>query len=93
MPYVDQRLRATVAPELDALIQRLRAELDADPDGYEGLLNYTITSLCLGTIPGRRYRYIARTTGVLENVKQEFYRRYAAPYEDEQIEKSGDVFE
>lgn len=92
MPYVDQRLRATVAPELDALVERLRAELDADPDSYEGLLNYTITSLCLRTIPGRRYRYVARTTGVLENVKQEFYRRYAAPYEDEQIEKSGDVY-
>ena len=35
---------------------------------------------------------IARVTGVLENVKQEFYRRYAEPYEDEQIERSGDVY-
>ena len=40
----------------------------------------------------RRYASIARATGVLENVKQEFYRRYAAPYEDEQRERSGDVY-
>jgi hypothetical protein len=32
-------------------------------------------------------------TGVLENIKQEFYRRAAAPYEDRKINQNGDVKE
>jgi len=30
--------------------------------------------------------------GVLENVKQEMYRRLAAPYEDKKAEENGDVY-
>ena len=40
-----------------------------------------------------RYHTIARITGVLENVKQEFYRRVAGGYEDHGIENSGDIAE
>jgi len=29
--------------------------------------------------------------GVLECVKQEFYRRRAVPYEEEKIEENGDI--
>jgi hypothetical protein len=32
-------------------------------------------------------------TGVLENIKQEFYRRVAVPYEEEKIVKNGDIRE
>jgi hypothetical protein len=39
-----------------------------------------------------RYSRIAEITGVLENVKQEFYRRIASPYEDEKIKENGDVY-
>jgi hypothetical protein len=31
-------------------------------------------------------------TGVIENVKTEFYRRVAVPYEDKKIADNGDVF-
>ena len=31
--------------------------------------------------------------GVLECVKQEFYRRMVAPYEDKKCEENGDVFQ
>ena len=37
------------------------------------------------------YGMIAHLTGVLENVKQEFYRRIAGPYEDEAITRNGDL--
>jgi len=41
----------------------------------------------------QRHRYftIARVTGVLQNVSQEFYRRMAGPYEDDAIQKNGDI--
>jgi hypothetical protein len=38
-----------------------------------------------------RYGTIATITGVFKNIADEFYRRVASPYEDKQIEKSGDV--
>jgi hypothetical protein len=39
------------------------------------------------------YNKIAMITGVLENIKQEFYRRIAAPYEDTKIIQNGDIKE
>ena len=39
-----------------------------------------------------RYQTIAQITGVLENVKQEFYRRVAVPYEDTKVAENGDVW-
>jgi hypothetical protein len=93
VPYI----RPEDRPELDApareLAAAVRAKAETSGGAFEGYLNYAITRLVLEVLPERRYASIARATGVLENVKQEFYRRYAAPYEDEQIEKSGDVYE
>ena len=38
-----------------------------------------------------RYWIIAILTGTFKNIADEIYRRVAAPYENQQIEKSGDV--
>jgi hypothetical protein len=97
MPYIAQEHR----PKLDALIESLAdavarvAKEQADITAYAGLLNYTLTRVtmlvvekCCGPI---RYATIATVSGVLKNVNDEFYRRVAAPYEDKQIAKNGDV--
>ncbi len=39
------------------------------------------------------YSKLAVITGVLENVKQEFYRRVGEPYEDKKIRENGDIRE
>ena len=39
------------------------------------------------------YPKIAMVTGVLENIKQEYYRRVAEPYEDMKIRQNGDIKE
>ena len=39
------------------------------------------------------YTKIAVATGVLENIKQEFYRRIASSYEDKKIIENGDIKE
>ena len=93
MPYIAPEDRPGLDPAIHELAAAVRAKAEARGGGFEGFLNYAITRLVLEVLPSRRYASIARATGVLENVKQEFYRRYAAPYEDEQIEKSGDVYE
>ena len=92
MPYIAPEDRPDLDPAIDELAAAVRAKAEERDGSFEGFLNYAITRLVLGVLPSRRYASIARATGVLENVKQEFYRRYAAPYEDEQIDKSGDVY-
>lgn len=64
-----------------------------DKDALDGILNYTITRLldCYDLSGDPRYKKINSAVGVLECVKQEFYRRLAGPYEDTAIEKNGDI--
>lgn len=92
MPYIAQEDRRALDPAIEKLVDAVRERAEQHQGSFEGYLNYALTRLVLGVVPERRYASIARVTGVLENVKQEFYRRYAAPYEDEQVDKSGDVY-
>ena len=85
MPYIDQPARA-----------RLGA---GDTPASPGELNYAITMLVDAYLPrstetaGRlRYAHLNEAIGVLECAKLELYRRVAAPYEDEKITESGDVY-
>lgn len=41
---------------------------------------------------GLDYQTISDIQGALETTKQEFYRRFAAPYEDRKLEANGEVF-
>ena len=87
MPYIKQDRRKTLDSSIEALQIRLAAA-----GGNEGDLNYVISRL-IGSafLNDTRYHTIARVTGVLDNVKAEFYRRLGVPYENEAIEKNGDV--
>ena len=61
----------------------------------EGELNYAITMLAqrwMNRHGGLSYANINAVVGVLECAKQEFYRRLAAPYEDEKARLNGDVY-
>ena len=94
MPYTAQEKRDKLDAHIDALaeaINKLASESD-DPLTYAGMLNYSCTTLALKVLPEKRYGTIATVSGVFSNISDEFYRRYAVPYEDEQIEKNGDVY-
>ena len=77
------------------IINSAREQLD---DGglpnSAGELNYMISSLIDEYLHeyGKNYTNINEVIGVLECAKLELYRRIAAPYEDEKIEKNGDVY-
>lgn len=79
MPYVKQQYR-------DLLVR----ETPKNP----GELNYCITELLIGYIHDRGlcYATINDVLGALSGATQEFYRRVAAPYEDEKIKENGDVY-
>jgi hypothetical protein len=97
MPYISQDHRLTLDPLIDKLALQIVQE--AKGMGYDGafagLLNYTCTRLALKIVRQQfgsmRYWIIAILTGTFKNIADEFYRRIAVPYENSQIEKTGDV--
>lgn len=81
MPYISQERRQEIN--------------DGDYPIGVGELNFILTSMCLeflGPSEDLRYEDYNDVVGVLECVKQEFYRRMVAEYEDRKIEENGDVF-
>jgi hypothetical protein len=97
MPYIADQHRQLLDPLIDELARQLAREAGAlHHDGAcAGLLNYTCTRLALQVVRQQfgpmRYWLIALLTGTFKNIADEFYRRIAIPYEDRQMEKSGDV--
>ncbi len=88
MPYIEQSERG----KYEKCIQDLLKILKGQPlQKVDGELNYVITTLLKGLYEPKYFSY-NRAIGVLETTKQEFYRRAVAPYEDEKIEKAGDIY-
>ncbi len=96
MPYIDENSRKVLDRYIDDLADVITnfSELDNEKVmGVLGDLNYCISRL-VGIVTGdTSYAKVAMITGVLENVKQEFYRRVAVPYEEEKIVQNGDIKE
>jgi hypothetical protein len=108
MPYIDKEQRQMVDDCINDVVMCIKTTL-LDKDNINsfktdhisnqdmikicGVLNYIITRVCAKIITEVSYSKIAIITGVLENVKQEFYRRMASPYEDKKINQNGDVSE
>jgi hypothetical protein len=97
MPYISLGHRQALDPLIDKLALQIvhEAQVMGYDGAFAGLLNYTCTRLALKVVRHRygamRYWIIAILTGIFKNISDEFYRRIAVPYENRQIEKSGDV--
>ena len=87
MPYIKQEKRPLYKKEIEGLVRKLEAQPLTEQDGD---LNYIVTSI-MKTLYKPRYFNYNRALGVLEAIKQEYYRRVVAPYEDEKIRENGDV--
>ena len=93
MPYIKEEKREELHPCIDNLIRCLDPEKDLIIDNILGNINYTFSRILGGLMGTPSYDKIAMITGVLENIKQEFYRRVAEPYEDKKILENGDIKE
>jgi hypothetical protein len=97
MPYIRPEHRGALDLAIRELANRIAEISRSLPEetAFAGLLNYACTSLAMEVVEARfgrvRYGTIATVTGVFKNIADEFYRRVAAPYEDVQIAKNGDV--
>jgi hypothetical protein len=92
MPYIKPEQRLALDEHIKKLSEEIKRLSGDDKMAFAGLLNYSCTKLALALIPKRGYVFIALITGVFKNIADEFYRRYAAPYEDEKIRENGDVY-
>jgi hypothetical protein len=87
MPYIKQEKRPLYKEDIENLVRKLAEQPVKEQDGD---LNYVVTSIMKMLYQPRYFNY-NRAMGVLEAIKQEYYRRVVAPYEDKKIEENGDV--
>lgn len=98
MPYINEEERLELDQCIDrmiACIKNTKTSLN-DPNDIKnhlGRINYSFSRILAGLMDRPSYNKIAMITGVLENIKQEFYRRIASPYEDLKIVQNGDIKE
>jgi hypothetical protein len=88
MPYIKREERS----RYDGLIRQVVDAFSGLPaETLDGHLNYFITRI-LVTLYRPSYFEYSRVQGVLECIKQEFYRRKVAPYEEDKMRQHGDVY-
>lgn len=88
LPYIKANLRPKIDSKLNPLLTLLQ---EYDETDIDGIVNYVITRIIKTQYPPKSYRKLNSAIGVIESVKQEFYRRVAVPYETEKIKFNGDV--
>lgn len=98
MPYVKEEDREELDICIDQLtncIRDIKHSLNNPHDFsiYLGRINYCFSRIVSGLMGQPSYTKVAMITGVLENIKQEFYRRVAVPYEELKIQQNGDIKE
>ena len=87
MPYINKEKREIFDPEINMLIKKLHED-EWDPGAVNYVFSRVVNHL-FKMYPS--YSTINDIVGVLENVKAEFVRRKAVPYEEEKIKINGDI--
>jgi hypothetical protein len=93
MPYIKKEDRKPYNESISRLALATQ-DFGNNSAAIDGHLNFIISEfLCQALDLSHRPKYskINLALGVLECVKQELYRRIAAPYEDNKIDANGDL--
>jgi len=93
MPYIEQRYRDLIDPEVDKLIDGLK-RFDVGSIVPDGAINYVFTRILLAFFnEPTSYFNIERVIGLLECIKMEYMRRIGEPYENMKRIQNGEVFD
>ncbi len=93
MPYISQDKRAMLEPALTKIFDALRQiQCDFPDDSFEGTMNYLFTTLLVRLYTLNNYDEHNRVIGLLDCVKNEYYRRRVTPYERNKAVENGDVY-
>lgn len=98
MPYIDEEQRKELDEAIEVMANAIMNYQTAlvNPHNFAnflGRINYCFSRVLSTVMHDVSYSKIAMATGVLENIKQEFYRRVAEEYEDKKILENGDIKE
>lgn len=87
MPYIDQKTRDELEPSLKPLLDKIGINTK------KGELTYILYSIALKYLNthGRSYQNISETVSSLADAENEMRRRILGPYEDQAIERNGDI--
>ncbi len=91
MPYIKSEKRVVLEPHIARLVGAIR-NLEANSTDLDGTMNYTITTLINRCYPDLSYKTVNAAMGMLNCVGHEYYRRQAAPYENQKAFENGDVY-
>lgn len=96
MPYIKEEERQELDSCIDQMIVCIRDNKTSlnnphDFQNYLGRINYCFSRILGGLMKEPSYNKIAMITGVLENIKQEFYRRVGVSLEERKIRENGDM--
>jgi hypothetical protein len=90
MPYIKSEDRYNI----EYLLRNIRRAINNNEINTCGELNFMITTILHTFIEkqGCNYSNLNNVIGLLECIKQEYYRRIVADYEDKKIEENGDIY-
>lgn len=102
MPYIKEERRTSLDFSIGNAVEVIKSNIEKSYNKnisnqelleLSGDINYFVSRL-ISQISGEiSYSKICIITGVLENIKQEFYRRVAVAYENKKINENGDIKE
>ena len=106
MPYIKNDRRNKIDDKINSLILSIKTNISGCDNPYDlqkltneqfldiaGDINYSVSRIVTKLMGDPSYAKIAIITGVLENIKQEFYRRVGTTLEDKKIIENGDIKE
>ena len=102
MPYIKEENRIVLDRSIGGAVETIKSNVqksfgdNLNVDEFlaiSGGINYFVSRLVAQLMGEVSYGKICVITGVLENIKQEYYRRVASPYEDKKIVQNGDIKE
>lgn len=95
MPYIDEKRREFFNESINLICLSLNKKNNKLTNeeflSLCGDINYCFSRIISNVMGDVSYSKIAIITGVLENIKQEFYRRVAEGYENKKIAENGDI--
>jgi len=96
MPYIKEEARAILDDCIEKMVYCItdgNIPSDAEFATILGEINYSFSRILSGCAGKTSYSKVAMITGVLENIKQEYYRIVATKYEEQKIIENGDIKE
>lgn len=91
MPYITTDKRTLI----DLSLKQIEQDIFSGKIDNVGELNYIITHILHTFIEKKPWSYsnFNSIIGVLECIKQEYYRRIIVKYEEKKIEENGDIYD